>query len=86
MKGDRIIQTQLFMAQAFNALTDAINNSTGYVLTPVAFASRPDQPAPGSLACINDSDVAGWGEIISGGGFNTVIAFYNGTQWKVLGA
>ena len=84
MRGDRIVQTQLLMAQAFGALADLVNNSTGYALTPVAFASRPAHPLPGTLACIKDSSVTSG--VVVGGGFNTVIAFYNGTQWKVIGA
>ena len=86
MRGDRIIQTQLLMAQGFNSLAELVEQSNGYATTPMAFASLPPEPAAGMLVCINDSGVAGWGQTVTPGGFHTVLAWYNGTDWKVLGA
>jgi hypothetical protein len=86
LRGDRIIQTQLLMAQAFGALADQINNSTGYAMTPTPLVSMPAEPEAGMIACINDSSVTGWGQVVVAGGFHVVLAFYNGTDWKVIGA
>jgi hypothetical protein len=86
MKGDQIIHTQLLIAQAFGALADQVNNASGYVFSPVTMISLPEVPAAGTVACIKDSSVNTWGGVVAGGGFFTVLAFYNGTQWKVIGA
>ena len=86
MRGDRIIQTQLLMAQGFNSLADLIADSTGYAMTPIPFVSLPPEPTAGMIACISDSGVAGWGGVVTPGGFHTVLAWYNGTNWKVIGA
>jgi hypothetical protein len=89
MRGDQIISTQLLMAQGFGALADLISNSAGYAFTPVPLASlsNPDKPPmAGMVASFNDSSVTGWGQVVAGGGFHVVLAFYNGTDWKVIGA
>lgn len=86
MRGDRIIQTQLLMAQAFSAIADLVANSTGYALSPVAFEKLPEAPKVGTIACVMDSGVAGWGQVVTPGGFHTVLVWYNGTGWKVIGA
>jgi hypothetical protein len=84
MKGDRIIQTQLLMAQGFNSLADLIENSTGYAMEPVPFISLPPAPTAGMIACINDSSVTSG--VVTPGGFHTVLVWYNGTDWKIIGA
>jgi hypothetical protein len=86
MRGDRIIQTQLLMAQGFNSLADLVENSTGYAMSPVPFVSLPPEPDVGMIVCISDSGVTGWGEEVTPGGFNNVLAWYNGTNWTVIGA
>lgn len=86
MRGDRIIQTQLLMAQGFNSLADMIAHSTGYSMTPVTFLELPAEPTAGMICCISDSGAAGWGSVVTPGGFHTVLCWYNGTDWKVLGA
>ncbi len=54
-------------------------------LTPVTFATLPN-PVPGLIAHISDSQTATWGDVVTGGGFNQILVWYNGTNWKVLGA
>jgi hypothetical protein len=37
------------------------------------------------IAAINNSTTNVWGAVIAGGGANSVLAFYNGTNWTVIG-
>jgi len=83
MRADIIVQTQLLMAQAIQALAEHVAASTGYQLTPVTFAGLPTEAALGALACISDSTVTTG--IIAGGGSNKVLAWFNGTNWMVIG-
>ena len=83
MRADILIQTQRLLAEAIFALADHLANSTGFALTPVVFAELPATPGVGMLACVSDSTVTAWGGVIAGGGSNTVLAFYNGTDWVV---
>jgi hypothetical protein len=84
MRGDRIIATQLMMAQSFGALADQIANSTGYALTAVTFLELPLEPVAGMIACITDSGVTSG--VVTPGGFHTVLIWYNGVDWRVIGA
>ena len=86
MRGDRIIQTQLLMAQAFGTLADHIDHATGYTMVPVPFSELPAEPTAGMICCISDSGKTGWGQTVTSGGFNKVLAWYNGKNWKVIGA
>lgn len=56
------------------------------VQTGIAFGSLPATPVAGMIAHVTDSDTATWGATISGGGANVVLAWYNGTNWTVIGA
>lgn len=85
MRADALIQTQLLMAQAIQAIAESVEGSTGYALTPVVFAKLPAAPGRGMISCILDSPVT-TGAVTVGGGTNTVLAFYNGTGWKVFAA
>jgi hypothetical protein len=51
----------------------------------VAFANLPGSPVAGMTACITDSNTNTWGATIAGGGANTVLAWYNGSNWTVTG-
>lgn len=83
MRAETLIQSQLLIAQSIFAMAEHIANSTGYQLTPVPFAELPTEATVGALACINDSTVTAWGGVIAGGGSNTVLGFFNGTDWVV---
>lgn len=85
MRADILIQTQRLIAQSIFAMAEHIANSTGYALTPVTFAELPAPPAVGMLACVTDSTVVTWGGVIAGGGSNKVLAWYNGSEWRVAG-
>ena len=85
MKGDSLIRDMLLLAQAIDSLADHLANSTGFQLTAVAFADLPTTPVVGMIACINNSTVNTWGSVIAGGGAFTVAAFFNGTNWTVMG-
>jgi hypothetical protein len=86
MRGDALINRQRLMTQAVYAIADHIEQATGYALTPVAFADLPASITRGTIACVSDSTVNTWGSIIAGGGTLTVLAFYNGSAWTVVGA
>lgn len=61
---------------------------TGTVqITPavVAFASLPASPFVGQLAVINNSSTDVWGAVADGAGALTVLVWWNGIAWKVLG-
>jgi hypothetical protein len=40
----------------------------------------------GMVAMVTDSNTTTWGATIAGSGANTVMAFFNGTNWTVMGA
>jgi len=50
---------------------------------PFAFAALPAAPVEGMIAVVGDSSVNTWGTVITGGGANRVLAYYNGTAWTV---
>lgn len=50
-----------------------------------AFADLPT-PSLGMMAVVSDSNTVTWGATIAGGGANAVLAWYNGTNWTVIGA
>lgn len=39
----------------------------------------------GMMAIITDSDTTTWGDTIGGGGSDTVLAWFNGSDWTVIG-
>jgi hypothetical protein len=84
-KADIIVQSQLAMAQAIFAMAEHLQNSTGMQLTPVVFDEVPDA-ALGQLATISDSTTNTPGAVVAGGGAFSVLAWYNGTAWKVVAA
>lgn len=54
-------------------------------LTAVAFADLPGSPAEGMIVAVNNANTAVWGATISGTGANHVLAYYDGTNWTVMG-
>ena len=70
------------IAAAVNVLGQWANRP---VLPGVTFAALPAVPQAGSLAFVTDSTVAAWGAVVVGGGANKVLAWHNGTAWKVIG-
>lgn len=55
------------------------------LLRGLAFANLPASPVAGMQATVTDSTTTTWGATITGGGSNTVLAFYNGSAWTVAG-
>ena len=49
-------------------------------------ARLPAAPVVGQIASVTDSTTATWGATVAGGGANTVLAWWNGTNWTVIGA
>lgn len=54
-------------------------------LKPVAYSGLPGAPSFGTIAAVSDSTTNTWGATISGGGSDKVLAFYNGSNWTVIG-
>jgi hypothetical protein len=59
---------------------------TSNIVAGVTFANLNASPTAGEIQTVTDSNTATWGATIAGGGSNTVLAFYNGTNWTVAGA
>ena len=50
------------------------------------FSSLPGSPVAGMQSVITDSTVATWGTAVTvGGGTDVVLAWFNGTNWVVIG-
>ena len=69
------------IARSINLLSGWVNRP---VLSGTLFAALPVAPEAGSLAYITDSNTAVGGAVIAGGGINKVLAWHNGTAWKVI--
>jgi hypothetical protein len=81
-----IVENWRLIAQAMNALADHLGGAIGSQHTPVTFANLPSNPSAGMVACVSDSKSDLWGTVITGGGTNVVMAFYDGVYWSVMGA
>lgn len=55
-------------------------------LNPITFASKPSSSVKGMVAVFTDSTTATWGATVAGGGANNVLAWFNGSNWTVIGA
>lgn len=76
------------LARASAGVVKVTNGSTGagvLLLPGMTFASLPASPVAGMHATVTDSTTNVWGATITGGGANTVSAFYNGSAWTVEG-
>ncbi len=51
----------------------------------VAFAGLTGSPALGMMAVVTNSTTNTFGAIVAGGGGNTVLCWYNGSNWTVIG-
>lgn len=51
--------------------------------TAVTFANLTIAPTHGMLVPVTDSTTTTWGAVITGGGANKVLAFFNGSFWTV---
>lgn len=53
---------------------------------PIAFSASPFGTAPyeGQIQAFTDSSTAVWGDVITNGGGNHVLGYYNGTNWTVM--
>jgi hypothetical protein len=85
MRLDSLIGNQLLVAQSIFALAEHIGGATGAYMEPVPFDELPSPPRTGMISCVSDSTAAVPGTAVSGGGTYTVLAWYVGAQWRVLG-
>lgn len=51
---------------------------------PLSSLSEPPDTRVG-IAVVTDSDTVVWGDPIAGSGADTVLAWWNGTDWSVVG-
>lgn len=69
----------------YQAGTNDLNILFGTLkLNGILFANLPASPTAGMVRTITDSNTIVWGATIAGGGANTVLAFYDGTNWTVF--
>jgi len=83
-----VVENWRLMAQAVAALADHLSNAIGYQCVPTTIANLPPAPTPGMIACVTDSHNNNFGQpaVTTGiGGPYTVLVWYNGTQWTVIG-
>lgn len=89
MTSDAIAKNQLLMAQTIQTLAHHIEHSIGFQITPVLVADLPMSPKTGMIACVTDGNPSGgsiqWGDTGVGGGTETLLIWYNGTHWTVIG-
>jgi hypothetical protein len=52
---------------------------------PVVFAALPDSPETGTVRTITNCSVNTWGTNADGAGAITVLVWYNGTNWTIIG-
>jgi hypothetical protein len=62
-----------------------LNTATAIRSPAVAFSSAVASPGEGTMQAFTDSTTNTWGATITGGGSNHVLAYYNGTNWTVIG-
>jgi hypothetical protein len=85
VSGERIVENWRLLAQSIGALAEHVDGAIGSQLVPVTFANLPPSPKTGMVACVNDSTVNTWGSVVAGGGTFTVLIWYNGAAWTVVG-
>lgn len=62
------------------------SNPAPYIPQSYTFATLPATPTLGRFAVVTDSTVNTWGTAVTvGGGAITVLVWFNGVQWSVIG-
>lgn len=81
-----VVENWRLIAQSMGGLADHLRGMVGVQTKPLAFADLPPNPKSGMIACIRDSTAGpAWGSVAAGGGSTTVLVWYNGTNWMVIG-
>lgn len=78
--------TKLFLGVPDFGQDVATFSHLAVALKPITFADRVPGPGVGMVACYTDSTVNTFGATVAGGGSNNVLAWYNGSNWTVIGA
>jgi hypothetical protein len=70
--------------------TPATYKPFGRQLGAITFSNRPhpffnNPPMVGQISCFSDSTVNTFGSIVAGSGTHLVLAWYDGTNWSVIG-
>lgn len=63
-----------------------LNGGKPIQLSASAFAGLSSSPVAGMVSTINNSSVTAFGAVIGGTGATTVLGWYNGTNWTVIGS
>jgi len=69
------------IAEAVTQITDWINRQT----MTGTFAELPLSPTQGVTMVVTDSTTNTWGAVVAGGGTFTVLAWWTGSAWRVIG-
>ena len=70
------------LVESFDDLADAMAGA--FTAPSSTFANLP-AGATGMFRVVTDSNTNTWGATIAGGGANVVLAWYNGSNWTVVG-
>lgn len=68
-----------------NVKQNTLANLAQVKLNAYTFATLPASPTVGTIAYVSDSNTVVWGANVAGGGANKILAWYNGTNWTVVG-
>jgi len=74
------------MSREMHRFLDEMSRDAALVgRNPVPFAGLPSDPTIGTRRIITDSNTTTWGATVAAGGSDTVLAWFNGTNWTVIG-
>ena len=81
----------MLLIQAWNSNTAALSSLIGTLgkvvsIASYTFANLPASPGIGQLAVCTNANANTWGTAITGAGADTVLVWYNGAAWTVIGA
>ncbi len=80
----------MLLIQAWNSNTAALSSLIGTLgkvvsIASYTFANLPASPGIGQLAVCTNANANTWGTAITGAGADTVLTWWNGAAWTVIG-
>jgi hypothetical protein len=82
--GDKSVTWPPNMSAGFSQKMGLSDSATPAVGNSV-FTALPSAPQAGMIACVTDSNTTAFGANIAGSGGSTVLGWYNGSHWTVVG-